>query len=76
MNSDRDLEMTNLQALIGLWQQEERRLRSIITSPPTSPAIRGQANERLGGVLKEIQAAADEMTTIELADRPDKPLLG
>jgi hypothetical protein len=76
MNSDRDLEITNLQALIGLWQQEERRLRSIITSPPTSPAIRDQANERLGGVLKEIQAAADEMTTLELADRPDKPLLG
>jgi hypothetical protein len=55
-----------------VWQQEERRLHSIIVNPLTSSEIRGQANERLGVVLKEIQAAADELTEMELADEPDR----
>jgi hypothetical protein len=55
MDYDRDLETTNLQALIGLWQQEERRLRSLITNQVTSPEVRSHAEERLGVVLNEIQ---------------------
>jgi exoribonuclease II len=62
MDSNRTLEMTNLEALIGLWQQEERRLHAIIDNPLTSSVIRGQANERLTFVIKEIEAAIDEMT--------------
>jgi len=65
MNSNRDLERTNIQVLIGLWQQEERRLRSIITSPLTSPEVRSQAHERLDAVLKEIQSAGDELSAIQ-----------
>lgn len=61
MDLDGDNEMTNLQALIGLWQQEEMRLRSIIKDPQCSPSIRGQASERLGAVLEQIRAAADEL---------------
>jgi hypothetical protein len=68
MDSDRDLETTNLQALIGLWQQDERRLRSLITNQLTSPEVRSQAEERLGVVLNEIQLALNELATIERAD--------
>jgi hypothetical protein len=32
MDSDCDIEKANLQALVGLWQQEESRLRSLITA--------------------------------------------
>lgn len=65
MNSNRDLERTNIQVLVGLWQQEERRLRSIITSPLTSPEVKSQAQERLDAVLKEIQSAGDELSALE-----------
>jgi len=68
MDSDRDLETANLQALIGLWQQEERRLRSIITNQLTAPEVRSQAEERLVVVLNEIQLALNELATIERAD--------
>jgi hypothetical protein len=68
MDSDRDLETANLQALIGLWQQEERRLRSLITNELTSPGIRSQAEERLGVVLNKIKLAPNELATIEMAD--------
>jgi hypothetical protein len=65
---DRDLEVANLQALIGLWQQEERRLRSLITNQLTAPEVRRQAEERLSLVLNEIQLALNELATIERAD--------
>jgi hypothetical protein len=68
MDSDRDLETANLQALIGLWQQDERRLRSLITNQLTSPEVRSQAEERLGVALNEIQLALNELATIERAD--------
>ena len=68
MDSDRDLETANLHALIGLWQQEERRLRSLITSQLTAPEVRSHAEKRLGVVLNEIQLALNELTTIESAD--------
>ena len=68
MNSKRDLERTYIEALIGLWQQEERRLRSLITSPLTSPEVRSQALKRLDAVLKEIQSAGDELSTIQEND--------
>jgi hypothetical protein len=55
MDYDRDLETTNVPALIGLWQQEERRLRSLITNQVTSPEVRSHAEERLGVVLNDIQ---------------------
>jgi hypothetical protein len=68
MDSTRDLETANLQALIGLWQQEERRLHSLIASQLTSPEVRSQAEERLGIVLNEIQLALNELATVERAD--------
>jgi hypothetical protein len=68
MDSDRDLETANLQALIELWQQEERRLRSLITNQMTAPEVRSQAEERFGVVLHEIQLALHELATIERAE--------
>ena len=58
--------MTNLQALIGLWQDEEKRLRSIIKDPQTSPSIRDQA--RLGSVVEQIRAFAAELDAFERTD--------
>ena len=68
MDSDSDLETANLQALIVLWRQEERRLRSLITNELTSPDVASQAEERLGVVLNQIQLAHNELATIQRAD--------
>jgi hypothetical protein len=68
MDSDTDLETANLQALTVLWQQEERRLRSLITSELTSPDVASQAEERLGVVLHQIQLAHNELAPIKRAD--------
>jgi hypothetical protein len=61
MNAD----MTNLQSLIALWQDEEKRLRSIIKDPQTSPTIKDQASERLASVLDQIKDLADELDALE-----------
>lgn len=68
MNPDRDSDSTNLQALIGLWQDEEKRLRSIIKDPQTSPTIRGQASQRVGSVVEQIRALVDELQALEQTD--------
>jgi hypothetical protein len=65
MDPNRDLDIANAQALIGLWQQEERRLHELISSPLTAPEVRSQANGRLGDVLKLLREAADELTKLE-----------
>jgi hypothetical protein len=53
--------MTNNQSLIALWQDEEKRLRSIIKDPQTSAIIRDQVSERLASVLDQIIDLADEL---------------
>ena len=65
MDSDRDLDIANFQALIGLWQQEGQRLHSIISNPMTSAEVRSQANDRLVFVLKQIREAADDLTKLK-----------
>jgi hypothetical protein len=45
MNPDRETDMANIQSLIALWQDEEKRLRSIIKDPQTSPTIQDQVRE-------------------------------
>ena len=65
MDSDRDLDIANFQAIIGLWQQEEQRLHSIISNPMTSAEVRSQANYRLDFVLEQIREAADDLTKFE-----------
>jgi hypothetical protein len=65
MNPDRETNMTNNQSLIALWQEEEKRLRSIIKDPQTSAAIRDQVSERLASVLDQIKDLADELDALE-----------
>ena len=60
--------MTNLQSLIGLWQDEEKRLQSIIKDPQTFPSISDQASERLGSVVEQIRAFADELEALAQTD--------
>jgi hypothetical protein len=65
MNPDRETDMTNIHSLIALWQDEEKRLRSIIKDPQTSPTIRDQVSERLASVLDQIKDLADELDALE-----------
>jgi hypothetical protein len=65
MDSNRELDIANAQVLIGLWQQEERRLHEIISNPLTAPEIRNQANDKLGDVLRQIRETSDELTKLE-----------
>jgi hypothetical protein len=55
MDSTRDLEIANLEALISLRQAEEKRLQAIIGYDNTSPEIRSQASAALSKLLKDIQ---------------------
>jgi hypothetical protein len=59
------LEIENLEALISLRQQEERRLGEIISRPQTAPEIRQQAAERLRDVLTDIQEDAKELARLK-----------
>jgi hypothetical protein len=68
MNPDRETDRTNLQALIGLWQDEEMRLRSIIRDTETASSVRDQASQRLGSVVEQIQAFADELDALDQTD--------
>jgi hypothetical protein len=61
MNAD----MTNIQSLIALWQDEEMRLRSIVSDSQTSPTIKDQAREKLASVLNQIKDLADELAALE-----------
>jgi hypothetical protein len=73
MNADRDTDLTNLQALIALWQDEEQRLRSIINDPQTSPSTRDRASERLRSVIDQIRAFGDELDALERTDQTVMP---
>jgi hypothetical protein len=68
MNPDRETDRTNLQALIGLWQDEEMRLRSIIRDTETASSVRDQASQRLNSVVEQIQAFADELDALDQTD--------
>ncbi len=68
MNSDRETDKTNLQALIGLWQDEEMRLRSIIRDTETASSVRDQASQRLGSVVEQIRAFTDKLDFLDQTD--------
>ena len=68
MNPDRETDKTNLQALIGLWQDEEMRLRSIIRDTETASSVRDQASQRLGSVVEQIRAFTDELDALDRTD--------
>lgn len=68
MDPDRETDKTNLQALIGLWQDEEMRLRSTIRDAETASSVRDQASQRLGSVVEQVRAFTDELNAL---DQPD-----
>ena len=68
MNPDRETDKTNLQALIGLWQDEEMRLRSIIRDTETASSVRDQASQRLDSVVEQIRAFTDELDALGQTD--------
>jgi hypothetical protein len=68
MNTDRETDKTNLQALIGLWQDEEMRLRSIIRDTETASLVRDQASLRLGSVVEQIRVFTDELDALDQTD--------
>ena len=65
MDSERSVEIPNLQSISGLYQEGEQRLRSIIFNVSTSPEIRRQVQTKLGEVLRDIEADSDELVKIE-----------
>jgi hypothetical protein len=65
MNPDLETDKTNIQAAIALWQDEEKRLRSILEDPQTSPSIKHQVSERLASVVDQARGLADELDTLE-----------
>jgi hypothetical protein len=44
MNPDLPTDKTNIQSLIALWQEEEKRLRLILEDHNTSPPVKHQVS--------------------------------
>ena len=61
MKLNREDDSANIQALVALWRDEEKRLRSIINDPQTSLSVKEHASERVASVLDQIQALSDEL---------------
>jgi hypothetical protein len=73
MDYARENDRANLKAWIGLWEEEEKRLRSITKDPQTSPLIKDQADEKLGLLVAQLQALADELAAIEQTHLSELP---
>jgi hypothetical protein len=65
MTPDHETDIANIQSLIGMWRDEEERLRSIIKDPQTSPSVKEQVTKKLGSVLDQIRSYADELHALE-----------
>jgi hypothetical protein len=68
MNPDLENDRTNIQALIAMWEDEEKRLRSILEDPPTSSSIEHQVTERLASVLDQLESLANELSALQQAN--------
>ncbi len=68
MNPDLETDSTNIQALIAMWEDEEKRLRSILEDPQTSSSIEHQLTERLASVLDQLQSLASELSALQQAN--------
>jgi len=65
MDSDGDLDLSNLGALIALWQEEESRLNAILANDTTSPEVKRQVEDRLSWVQMQIGSHKDELQLLE-----------
>jgi hypothetical protein len=64
MEQDRNRAITNVKMRILVGENEKKRLQALIAFS-RSPERRKQALEDLGDILKEIRAAADELSKLE-----------
>ena len=65
MNPDLETDRANVKSLIAMWQDEEKRLRSILKDPQTSPSIEHQVRERLAFVLDQLKSLANELDALQ-----------
>ena len=60
-----DSEISSLACLIGLWREEEERLRAIVAASGSSPEVRRQANERLAEIFATIRDHEEEIVRLQ-----------
>jgi hypothetical protein len=65
MKPTRNMKIANLEVRISLLQQQERRLRSIISSTLTAPELRERTKVELSSTLKRLTEEADELMRIQ-----------
>jgi hypothetical protein len=65
MNPDLETDRANVKSLIAMWQDEEKRLRSILEDPQTSPSIEHQVRDRLAAVLDQLKSLANELDALQ-----------
>jgi hypothetical protein len=68
MSTDLEADRTALQSLIALWQDEEKRLCSILEAADTSPLVKQQVTKRLASVHDQVRGLADELDAMEKAN--------
>ena len=64
-HESRDSEISSLACLIGLWREEEERLRAIIAALGTSSEVRLRANEKLAEIFATIRDHEEEMARLQ-----------
>lgn len=68
MNPDLETDRTNIQALIAMWEDEEKRLRLILEDPQTSSSIEHKVTEKLASVLDQLNSLAGELSDLQQAN--------
>lgn len=68
MNPDLETDRTNIQALIAMWEDEEKRLRSILEDPQTSSSIEHQVTEKMASVLDQLKSLGKELSALQQAN--------
>lgn len=67
MNSDLASGRSNIQALVAMWKDEEKRLRLILEDPQTSSSIERQVTAKLASVLAQLKDRANYEAALQQA---------
>jgi hypothetical protein len=65
MERTRSMKIVDLEMRIALLTQQERKLRSMISSTLTAPKLRNQRMVELTSTLKKLDETADELTRVQ-----------
>jgi hypothetical protein len=60
----RESEIAFIEGLIGLWREEEERLRAMVADSSTSPEVKSQANARLVWIQQMITQHQEELALL------------